>query len=194
MTAREDCPGLGAEVHRPRGPDIDESIRRSIEAGQAVEYFAHLRGDETAEGLPAIADQLDALNAVAPYEIEVVEAAPVASSVSRFAEMYQAAARSESPTVAREDRSAHEVIAWQRARQMRRKRLRGRGAPRAVPPTSRDAGGRMIDPDRLKAFLDDLALLSVRHGLYLSGSWMWLLELDDRFGGCEPSPGRLSRA
>ena len=36
----------------------------------------------------------------------------------------------------------------------------------------------MIDPARLQIYLDDLALLSVRHGLYLSGSWMYARELD----------------
>jgi hypothetical protein len=49
-------------------------------------------------------------------------------------------------------------------------------------------GGRWSSDDRprpLKAFLDDLA-----YDRYLSGSWMRLLELDDRFGGYEPSPGQ----
>jgi len=47
-----------------------------------------------------------------------------------------------------------------------------------------------ITGDRLKAFLDDVALVSVRHGLVLCGDPepMRCREIDAHFGGYEPSP------
>jgi hypothetical protein len=53
-----------------------------------------------------------------------------------------------------------------------------------------------ITAARIKAFIDDLALVSAKHGLVLCGDPepMRCREIDSRFGGYEPSPTQVYSA